>query len=181
LSFPVPFVPHLEFESFSLYRKILNKTKKLHSKYSIGRDRLWLSSYFQQEILSPPLPNVSLRWIDQEMGWGIFAEKEFAPMEFIAEYAGIVRGRRKGDSQNSYCFEYLIMPDEPTDYLIDAVDQGGLARYINHSSQPNLSSSMVVCMGVSHIILYTSKPIKKGEELSYDYGEGYWKKRAPPR
>ena len=156
-------------------------TKALHRKYSIGRDRLWLSTYFRQELLAQPFPAVSLQWIDAGMGWGVFAEKDFAPMEFIAEYTGVVRRRTKEDSKNSYCFEYLILPDEPTDYLIDAADRGNIARYINHKSSPNLSSAMIAYMDVSHIILYTSKPIKKGEELSYDYGEAFWSKRGPPR
>jgi SET domain-containing protein len=177
----VPYIPYLEFENFPLYRKILKKTARLHRKHSIGRDRLWLSAYFQKELLSNRFPPVSLRWVDDEMGWGVFAEKDFAVMEFIAEYSGIVRGRRKGDNQNSYCFEYLIMPEEPTDYLIDAETQGGISRYINHSGSPNLSSSMISCNGVSHIILYTNKSIQRGEQLFYDYGPDYWKKRKQPR
>ena len=177
----VPFVSHLEFESIALYRKILKKTARLHRKHSIGRSRQWLSAYFRKEILNPRFPDVSLRWIDEEMGWGVFAERDFAPMEFISEYSGIVRKRGKGDGQNSYCFEYLIMPEEPTDYLIDAEAQGGISRYINHSNKPNLSSSMISCDGVSHIVLYTSAPIQLGEQLFYDYGPDYWKKRKLPR
>jgi len=122
-----------------------------------------------------------LQWIDEEMGWGVFAKRDFQSMEFIAEYSGIVRGRRKGDEENSYCFEYLLLPDVPTDYLIDAEMQGGVSRYINHSSSPNLSSSMVLCDGVTHIILYTKQTIKAGEQLFYDYGPEYWKKRTQPR
>ena len=177
----IPFVPHLEFESFSLYRKILKKTARLHRDSSIGLERLWLSAYFRKELIAYRFPDVSLQWVDEEMGWGVFAKRSFSPMEFIAEYSGIVRGRRKGDEHNSYCFEYLLLPDEATDYLIDAETQGGIGRYINHSHLPNLSSSMVVCDGVSHIILYCSKPIKAGEQLFYDYGPDYWKKRKPPR
>ncbi|HEX2583400.1 MAG TPA: SET domain-containing protein-lysine N-methyltransferase [Chlamydiales bacterium] len=177
----IPYISYLEFESFALYRKILKKTARLHRNHSIGKSRLWLSAYFQKELLSNHFPEVSLRWIDDEMGWGVFAEKEFDPMTFIAEYSGLVRRRRRGDDQNSYCFEYLIMPEEETDYLIDAQDQGGISRYINHSSSPNLSSSMISCNGVSHIILYTNKCIKTGEQLFYDYGPTYWKKRKAPR
>ncbi len=172
----VPYVPYLEFESFSLYQKVL---KKMRSS-SIGRDRLWLSAYFHKELLSQKLPLLSLRWIDAEMGWGVFAEKDLSSMEFIAEYSGLVRKRRRGDEENSYCFEYLMMPGEATEYLIDAQDQGGISRYINHSSGPNLSSSMIAHEGVSHIILYTKAKIKKGEQLFYDYGPDYWKKRKPP-
>ena len=35
--------------------------------------------------------------------------------------------------------------------------------------------------GVSHILLYTSKSIQSGEQIFYDYGPDYWKKRKPPR
>ena len=176
----VPYLSHLEFENFSL-RKILKKTARLHQKYPLDRARLWISTYFQKELLAGEFPPVSLRWIDEEMGWGVFADKDFASMEFIAEYTGIVRERRKEDGENSYCFEYLILPDMDVDYLIDAQDQGGISRYINHSFTPNSLRLHDRRRKVSHIIFFTKRAIQAGEQLFYDYGPNYWKKRKKPR
>lgn len=177
----VPYLSHLEFESFRLYQKIRRKQRQLLKKDSIGHERLWLSAYFQKELLSERTPEVLLGWVDDEIGWGVFAAKDFAKMEFVTEYTGVVRGRKRGDEHNSYCFEYLLLPDEPTDFLIDAQMRGGISRYINHSEKSNLTSSMIVVDGVSHIILYTNQRIPKGTQLCYDYGPQYWKKRKKPK
>ncbi len=170
-----PYIPHLEFSSYQLLKKITRKQKK-----KLPPQRLWLSAYFKDEILNPPMPPVYLQWIDAKMGWGIFADKDIPTMEFIAEYSGKVRPRGRNDAKNAYCFEYLLAPDEETPYLIDAQDQGGLSRYINHHPKPNLSSTFVLIDNIPHIILYTAKPIKKDEQLSYDYGVDYWKHRPKP-
>jgi len=137
-----------------------------------SKEAVWLGTYFRKEILSHHLPEVSVRWIDERMGWGVFAERNFKAMEFIAEYTGVVRKRKRSDRTNAYCFEYF-----PDPYVIDAQDQGGLARYINHSETANLVSAPAWIDGVLHIILYTKHPVLKNSQLCYDYGPDYWKHR----
>ncbi|MDE3046231.1 MAG: SET domain-containing protein-lysine N-methyltransferase [Verrucomicrobiota bacterium] len=145
------------------------------------REQLWLGRYFQKELLSEKIPDVSLRWVSDEIGWGVFAERNFSKMEFIAEYAGLVRRRRKGDLANAYCFEYPLEIGEWTPYLIDAEEAAGWSRYINHSDRPNLLSALATLEGINHIILYTNETISKGTELCYNYGPDYWKHRKNPR
>lgn len=170
----VPYRPYLEFASPSILRRAKRSTP-------LPMDRAWISAYFRKEVLRGHTPIVSLRWIDDEMGWGVFAEKDFAPMEFIAEYTGIVRKRTKHDHKNAYCFEYLLELGQESPYLIDAATQGGISRYINHSAKPNLSSSFARIDSIPHILLYTLTHIPKGTELTYDYGPDYWKRRKKPR
>jgi hypothetical protein len=169
------YAPQLEFASYSLLKKILQKKRQ-----KLSAQRLWLSAYFKPEVLDGTFPPVSIRYVDRKMGWGVFAEKEISSMSFISEYSGKVRPRGRNDAKNSYCFEYLLDPDEETPYLIDAQDQGGISRYINHHSIPNLASTFILIDSVPHIILYTAKVIAKGEQLFYDYGPDYWKKRPIP-
>lgn len=155
---------------FRSYLEFTNPKKMLQPAPS--QEAVWLGVYFRKEILSYLLPEVSVRWIDDRMGWGVFAERNFKAMEFIAEYTGIVRKRKRSDRTNAYCFEYF-----PDPYVIDAQDQGGLARYINHSDAPNLLSAPAWIDGVLHIVLYTKDPIPKNTQLCYDYGPDYWKHR----
>ncbi len=175
------FCPYLQFEHQTLLQKIAKKMQSLHKEGEFSAEPLWLGSYFQKEFTDPNLPQVSIRWIDDEMGWGLFAEIAFQPMEFIAEYTGIVRQRRSADQTNAYCFEYLLAPGHDTSYVVDAQDQGGLARYINHSDHPNLASAQAVFDNISHIVLYTKTFVAKGEQLCYDYGADYWKYRKKRR
>jgi hypothetical protein len=170
------YIPYLEFDSFHTLKKVA-----VRKRIRLTPERLWLSAYFKEELLKGFVPKVSVRWTDDKIGWGLFAERDFQTMEFIAEYSGLVRARSKKDSKNAYCFEYLLIPDEETPYLIDAQDQGGISRYINHHPNPNLSSTFTLIEEIPHVILYTCKSIKKGEQLCFDYGPDYWKKRSPPR
>lgn len=139
------------------------------------QEAVWLGAYFHREILHQILPDVSIRWIDPIMGWGVFANRDFKKMEFIAEYTGIVRKKSSADRKNSYCFEYIDSTN------IDASLQGGVSRYINHSFTPNLASALAYLDGSARIILYTKEPILKNAQLCYDYGSDYWKHRAMPR
>ena len=130
------FVPQLDFVEFRLMRDVLEGSAKRHKKGDLSREQLWFGAYFRTEILSFPVPDISLRYIDPVVGWGVFAERDFEKMEFIAEYSGQVRKRKRSDKKNAYCFEYLLVSGESSAYTIDARDQGGVGRYLNHSGTP---------------------------------------------
>jgi len=168
----IQFIPHLEGD--------LHKIQKKMKKGTPTRAQGWLGAYFKSEILEATMPDVLFRHIDPELGWGVFAARPFKEREFIAEYAGTLRKRRRSDKKNAYCFEYIVTPDQSTRYVIDAREQGGVARFINHSSEPNLQSALATVDGISHVILYTLRPIAEGEQLSYDYGPDYWASRRAP-
>lgn len=171
---------NLQFLDPSILARIKKKTLKYTNRGEVTLEQIWLGRYFQKEILSKPNTDVSISWINQELGWGVFALRNFRKMEFISEYTGIVRKSRRQDRKNAYCFEYPICSGLSTPYTIDALEQGGISRYINHSDEANLNSSLATVDGVGHIILYTKKPVAKGEQLCYDYGPNYWAKRTAP-
>ena len=78
---------------------------------------------------------------------------------------------------------------------IDAKYSGNYTRFINHSCSPNVKvNSLLLCLSrltficqqvanvswdydeiqLIHMCFYTDKLIKKGEELTIDYGEAWW-------
>ncbi len=173
-------VPGLDFDNFNIFSSLAKEGLKLHKKGEMTREQLWLGRYFQKEILNEYAPDVAIRWIDSSLGWGVFALRDFKKMEFIAEYVGKVRKRKKTDVKNAYCFEYLLVQGTRSPYTIDALEQGGVARYLNHSSAPNLNSSLATLENISRVILYTKESIAKGTQLCYDYGPDYWAKRTAP-
>ena len=177
----IKYNPKLEFESLRALAKIERKILKYRMKQYLDREQIWLGVYFQQHIKEPRSAAVELRWIDDAIGWGVFAAENLPEMYYIGEYAGLVRGKKFKDSKNSYCFQYAIVQGESTRLTIDAKDQGGIVRFINHSDTPNLHSALATTENLSHVIFYTNRPLKKGEQLSYNYGPDYWKKRGKPR
>ena len=174
------FIPQLDFADFSLLSDLVRRSEKLYAKQELPKEQLWLGAYFRSEILNFPIPNVVIRYINPVLGWGVFTTRDFKKMEFVAEYAGKLRKRKRLDRKNAYCFEYLTTPGYATPYTIDARDQGGVGRYINHSAKPNLLSTLATVDHVSHVILVTNQPIPKGTQLSFDYGSDYWSCRTEP-
>ena len=47
--------------------------------------------------------------------------------------------------------------------------QGGMARLINHSCNPNCQTKIVIINGEKHIVINSKRSIAKGEEITYDY------------
>lgn len=47
--------------------------------------------------------------------------------------------------------------------------QGGLARFINHSCDPNCYTKIITVEGHKHIVIYSKHNIPAGVELTYDY------------
>ena len=175
------FISELDFIDESVHSAVREKIAKLRAKERLSREQIWLGSYFHREIESNFLPEVSIRWIDDDLGWGVFAEKAFQKMDFIAEYSGLIRKSKRSDRKNGYCFEYLYAPGIPSKFTIDAENQSGIARFINHSSKPNLDGSIATYDGMNHVVLFAKEPIAKGTQLTYDYGPVYWSRREKPR
>lgn len=53
--------------------------------------------------------------------------------------------------------------------VVDATVHGNAARFINHSCEPNCYSRVVTVDGQKHIVIFASRRIYCGEELTYDY------------
>ena len=174
------YIPSLEFIDPSTKEELIRRGERLRKRGEMTLEQIWLGNYYKKELESFHIPPLELRWIDPTLGWGVFAAKDFKKREFVAEYSGLVRKRKKEDNKNSYCFEYVSAEGHPTPYIIDARDQGGVSRYINHSSSPNLTPALATLDHITHIVLFAKESIAKGSQLTYDYGPGYWAHRTPP-
>ncbi|XP_018646764.1 mixed-lineage leukemia protein, mll, putative [Schistosoma mansoni] len=105
-------------------------------------------------------------------GLGLFAARDLEQQTMVIEYVGeLIRLEIANKREKNYEAHnrgiYMFRLDDDT--VIDATVCGGLARYINHSCQPNCLAEFVNFGGHSHIVIITNRRIKKGEELCYDY------------
>uniref|UniRef100_A0A915Q2Z5 [histone H3]-lysine(4) N-trimethyltransferase n=1 Tax=Setaria digitata TaxID=48799 RepID=A0A915Q2Z5_9BILA len=106
-------------------------------------------------------------------GWGLYALEAIAPDEMIVEYIGqkirptVADEREKRYERRGMGSSYLFRID--SDNVIDATQMGNLARFINHSCQPNCYAKIVVVDGEKRIVIYSKLPINKGDEITYDY------------
>uniref|UniRef100_A0A7E4VCF3 Histone-lysine N-methyltransferase n=1 Tax=Panagrellus redivivus TaxID=6233 RepID=A0A7E4VCF3_PANRE len=105
-------------------------------------------------------------------GFGLYAKRDIDMNQMVIEYVGeVIRSeiceiREKMYSQKNKGI-YMFRID--SDYVIDATMSGNLARYINHSCDPNCYTQIVTIDNDKKIVIFAGRPIKAGEELTYDY------------
>lgn len=171
---------YLEAAKPKYINQIMRKCNRALKKGRLSERRIWLGTYYKREISEGRLPKVTIKWINGIRGYGLFTNKPVLKKRYIGEYTGLLRKQKRSlDETNSYCFEYFI-DDERTNFTIDAKEQGNHVRFINHNTNGNLEPILVYVEGIMHVILIARRNIEAGEELTYDYGEDYWKRREAP-
>lgn len=142
-----------------------------------------LGSVFYDKIRERLIPDASIRWINEEIGYGVFAEEDIEACSYAGEYTGVLRRndmRRYFTPIHHYGFQYPLLDDLGRNYLIDAEKQGNITRFYNHSEKPNLKPAYALVDGIYHAIFISIRRIRKGEQLSYTYKKGFWNLKKPP-
>ncbi|XP_016087348.1 histone-lysine N-methyltransferase SETD1B-A-like [Sinocyclocheilus grahami] len=105
--------------------------------------------------------------------WGLFAEEPIAADEMIIEYVGqsirqvIADMRERRYEKEGIGSSYLFRVDQDT--IIDATKCGNLARFINHSCNPNCYAKIVTVEAQKKIVIYSRQSVNVNEEITYDY------------
>ena len=124
----------------------------------------------------------------EDRGYGVRANRCFEAGQIIVEYTGEIitepecQRRMKEDyKDNEVCISqlspifltnasqcyYLMLFDQ--NMIIDAT-RGSIARFVNHSCEPNCEMVKWIVGGKPHMALFAGKrPIMTGAELTYDY------------
>ena len=113
-------------------------------------------------------------------GKGLFALQPIAKDTYIFDYDGELlteaeyRERYANGEVQEYCAQISL------NCYVDArdPDKSGLARYMNHSSRPNVRKLIHFHKQTRSIRCYALSDILVGEELVWDYGKGYWDART---
>jgi len=139
-----------------------------------------LGKKFRSQILSAYLPKSSVHFINDKIGYGLFVEEEVAQGSFVCEYMGIVRKNDRRNQLHDYLYKYPVIDEIGRNYVIDAENKSTLARFINHSYEPNLIQAYAYVDGLFHAIFIAAHTIEPGAQFCYSYGEAYWNLRGPP-
>lgn len=106
-------------------------------------------------------------------GLGVFSTVNIPANTPIIQYVGETMRERIADVRESqydgegHYGTYIFRIEG--DYVIDATIVGGMAKFINHSCNPNCASEHVRLGNKMCIVISSIKDIEPGEELSYDY------------
>lgn len=105
-------------------------------------------------------------------GLGLYAARDIEKHTMVIEYVGMVirneisdRYEKLHEAHNRGIYMFRLDDDR----VIDATLSGGLARYINHSCNPNCITESIEIDRERKIVIIASRKILKGEELGYDY------------
>ncbi len=109
-------------------------------------------------------------------GTGVFATADIAKGERIIEYKGMRRTHDDVDNSDAGAAEsgHTFLFTLNDEYVIDGDINGGVARWINHGCSPNCEAVVIEHASddrsKDRIFIEAKKPIRAGQELTYDYG-----------
>lgn len=109
-------------------------------------------------------------------GNGVFAAVDLPTDTTVIEYKGRVLTHAQADRRYAGSADtghtFLFTLNER--YIVDANEDGNVARWINHSCAPNCRATIEEApngdLRRDRIFIETLRPILAGEELTYDYG-----------
>uniref|UniRef100_A0A3P8VGF8 Euchromatic histone-lysine N-methyltransferase 1a n=1 Tax=Cynoglossus semilaevis TaxID=244447 RepID=A0A3P8VGF8_CYNSE len=118
----------------------------------------------------------------QTMGWGVRAMQDIPQGTFICEYVGEVISDAEADKRENDSFLFTLDDKVGDVHCIDGRLYGNIGRFINHLCEPNILAVRVFTMHQDlrfpRIAFFSSRPIKSGDQLGFDYGDHYWKVKS---
>jgi SET domain-containing protein len=103
-------------------------------------------------------------------GLGLFATKPIKKNSRIAEYKGPLLDFKTAEKAENRGNRYLY--EISKNFTIDGAGRGNIARYANHSCNPNADT---FSRKGRKVFIRALRNIKPGEEIVYDYGIDYLK------
>lgn len=122
---------------------------------------------------------ISLRFISDKVGYGVFAEAPIHKGDLIGEYTGIIKDKAfVNDTTFSWVYpSKKNSQGEPIDVSLDSKYEGNEMRYVNHANQPNTRKIDVPIDGLWYAVYIADKDIPAGKQITVSYGPNYWKSR----
>uniref|UniRef100_A0A8P4G695 Euchromatic histone-lysine N-methyltransferase 1a n=1 Tax=Dicentrarchus labrax TaxID=13489 RepID=A0A8P4G695_DICLA len=118
----------------------------------------------------------------QKMGWGVRAMQDIPQGTFICEYVGEIITDAEADKRENDSFLFTLDNKVGDVHCIDARLFGNIGRFINHLCEPNVLAVRVFTMHQDlrfpRIAFFSSRPIKAGDQIGFDYGDHYWRVKS---
>ncbi|KAH8417482.1 hypothetical protein KR222_000779, partial [Zaprionus bogoriensis] len=108
-----------------------------------------------------------------ERGFGLVCREPIAEGDFIIEYVGEVINhaefqRRMTQKTHDRDENFYFLGVEK-DFIIDAGPKGNLARFMNHSCEPNCTTQKWTVNCINRVGLFAIKDIPENTELTFNY------------
>ncbi|XP_045136692.1 histone-lysine N-methyltransferase NSD2-like isoform X4 [Portunus trituberculatus] len=125
-----------------------------------------------QRFQKKKYPNVCC-FKTEDRGWGLKTLDDIKKGEFVIEYVGELiddeEFRRRIEEMHDIKEENYYFLTIDKDIMIDAGPKGNLARFMNHSCQPNCETQKWTVGGDTRVGLFAIEDITAGSELTFNY------------
>lgn len=146
------------------------------SFYAEGVESQAYHEYLAQKTAQKYIAPLSIKFINEDIGYGIFAQKRFRKSSFIGEYTGAIE-YNCSDPHATYTWSYpMTKVNEDKLFLLNARKFGNELRFVNHAGADSNCKALAI-IGKdrkAHMLYVTTRAIKAGEQLTVDYGDTYW-------
>lgn len=109
----------------------------------------------------------------QQKGYGLRADADLEPDDFIYEYIGEVIGehqfRKRMIQYDEEGIKHFYFMSLTQGEFVDATKKGNLGRFCNHSCNPNCYVDKWVVGEKLRMGIFAERKIKTGEELTFNY------------
>lgn len=120
----------------------------------------------------------------EKKGYGVRSDESISESSFIYEYIGevidekIFRQRMIDYDRKNFKHFYFMMLTK--DAFIDATVKGSLARFVNHSCNPNAYVDKWVVGDKLRMGIFAKRHIEQGEEITFDYNVDRYGAQSQP-
>lgn len=107
-------------------------------------------------------------------GLGLYTKVPIKRGARVIEYTGKHLTEEEANRRGG---QYLF--DVNKNLTIDGSGRENLARYVNHSCKPNCYAE--INSSETRVYIFARRRIEPGEELTYNYGKGFWNEYIKPK
>lgn len=182
----VTYLPAVKI-TYEPFKKIDARHSKFYLEHEAKIDAA--NRLYRQKVERHDVDNVYIKWMSEQVGYGVFASKDIKRGNFVGEYTGVIRSVEsvRDVRASAYSWSYPIDPKfngasssrrQNQQMWLDAKYEGNEMRFVNHSDNPNTKVVYVIdSKGILHICYVAIKDIAHDQQLTVSYGENYWKSR----
>lgn len=139
-----------------------------------------LAAKYGAQIRAGAVAPISIKFVNDHVGYGVFAEAPIKVDDFVGEYTGIIQDKAfVRDTTYSWVYPIkLNAAGETVAISLDAKFEGNEMRYVNHAQKPNTVKVNIPLDNVWHECYIAVQDIPAGKQVTVSYGDNYWKSRG---